>query len=89
MSHRTKILSLLRERGNQGVTNKELNHDLGIFRYGARIMELRQEGHNIQSIHVHRGLWKFILKDRVSMERAEERRPLAAFDPLHGGWVNL
>ena len=51
-----KILQLLKERG--AVTNVELNKIC--FRFSARIMELRQEGHVIKSNHIGGSLWSYV-----------------------------
>lgn len=50
-----KILRLLKANGV--ATNRELNRIC--FRYGARIHELRKEGHIIKSNHVKNSLWEF------------------------------
>jgi Helix-turn-helix domain len=51
------ILRLLKERGE--LTNVEMNR-MGIYRYAARIQELRKLGHDISSVHEKGGLWRFI-----------------------------
>ena len=56
------VLSFLRERGERGVFNYEfVNLMPPIFRYSARIFELRQEGYDIRMVKVSRGVTKFIL----------------------------
>lgn len=57
-SQTAKILRLLKERGK--LTNHELNKLC--YRYGARIYELRKEGHLIISNHIKDGLWEFVYK---------------------------
>jgi len=52
-----KILSLLKKQGS--ATNTQLNKIC--FRYGARIFDLRKEGHNILSVQEKKGLWRFYL----------------------------
>lgn len=43
-----RILELLRQAGEQGVSNRQLN---GIaFRYSARIKDLRDKGHHIKAV---------------------------------------
>jgi biotin operon repressor len=54
-----RILKLLQEKDS--VTNIELNNDLHIFRYGARIAELREQGYNIESKHIKGSVWEFRL----------------------------
>lgn len=58
-SQRTRILLLLQEAGELGVTNAELNSVC--FRYAARVFELRRDGHRIETVEVKRGLFKFVL----------------------------
>jgi hypothetical protein len=48
MSQRLKTLSLLRHAGERGVTNSEFI-DWRIFRYAARLHELREEGYEIRT----------------------------------------
>lgn len=45
-SQKQRILNLLLLKGQ--VSNVELNHEVG-FRYGARIYELRKDGHLIET----------------------------------------
>lgn len=76
MNQATKILNLLKQRGEAGATNIELNSIA--FRYGARIADLRQAGHQIQSIKLKGSKWKFVLIEPI--RRAEptvkEQMPL-------------
>ncbi len=58
-SSRVLILDALVTAGAKGVTNGFLN-DIS-FRYGARLLELRQAGHDVESIFVGAGLWRFVL----------------------------
>lgn len=53
------MLTAAADRG-QGVTNRELN-DAGVFRYSARIAELRSEGFTIETIRRKKGLFEFRL----------------------------
>jgi len=57
VSQTGRILKFLQEQGS--ATNVQLNN-MGIYRYGARIYELRREGHRILSIHEKAGLWRFV-----------------------------
>lgn len=59
LTNTAKILKLLKTKGS--ATNRELN-TVGGFRYGARLHELRQEGHIIVTERVHEGLYRFIYK---------------------------
>jgi hypothetical protein len=58
-SSRVLILDALVTAGPTGRTNGELN-DIS-FRYGARLLELRQAGYDIESIFVGAGQWRFVL----------------------------
>lgn len=55
-------LNLLRSAGDTGVDNRELNH-AGIWRYSARIKELRDEGYNIRTVRLEQGHFRFILTE--------------------------
>ena len=59
-AQREKILEILKERGQEGVHNTELNNVC--FRYGARIYELRKLGHRIKTVNEARGLFRFVLE---------------------------
>ncbi|WP_024816937.1 helix-turn-helix domain-containing protein [Arthrobacter sp. 31Y] len=59
MSQREKILQLLK---TGPATNQQLNKVC--YRYGARIHELRNAGHNIVSEQIDRGLWQFRLEEQ-------------------------
>ena len=60
------------ERLQQGsVTNIELNRDI-CFRYGARIMDLREQGYNIKSKHIKGSIWEFsLITEPVQMSLEE------------------
>lgn len=54
---KARVLAALVEAGERGVTNDALN---GIcFRYGARIKELRDDGHCIDKAHVAGGVYRY------------------------------
>lgn len=54
-----RILDLLERRGLMGATSAELNQIC--FRYSARILDLRKQGYDVQSIQMKKGLWLYIL----------------------------
>lgn len=56
VSQTARILRLLKANGR--ATNKELNKIC--FRYGARIFELRREGHVIVTNRIKDGLFEFV-----------------------------
>lgn len=55
-----RIIRILKAKGS--VTNAELNR-MGIFRYSARIKDLRDEEWNITTNHLREGLWEFVWDD--------------------------
>lgn len=54
MTQKEKILHKLQERGSRGVHSFEF-YEMYIPRFAARIKELRNEGHNIESINEKKG----------------------------------
>lgn len=44
-----RVLALLRERGEHGITPISALREVGTFRLGARIFNLRAAGHNIET----------------------------------------
>lgn len=72
-SNTHRILRLLKKKGH--ATNSQLIA-IGGYRYGARLFELRQEGHVIVSVHVKDGLWDFIYKgQKDEIIAANKKRP--------------
>jgi hypothetical protein len=57
------ILAAMQEAGDKGVTNLDLNKIC--FRYGGRIFDLREQGHNIVTINEGKGVFRFVLKPRI------------------------
>lgn len=55
-------LKMLAEAGPSGVSNREFNN-AGIFRYSARIQELRDAGYNIRTVRQKAGLFRFRLEE--------------------------
>jgi biotin operon repressor len=47
------VLTILEERGDAGVSAIELDRRFGIYRAGARIFELRQQGYRIETKTEH------------------------------------
>ena len=88
LSQCDQILQLLRERGAAGITNVELNAIC--FRYGARLWELRREGHSIRTENRGSGVFAFVLDAQPAkpsksdyMRRAHEEAAQAM--PLFAG----
>lgn len=63
LSKEAQILRLLRRRGRFGASNRELNSIC--FRYGARIHDLRKDGHHIRTMRDSAGAFRFILEDEA------------------------
>ena len=80
-SSKTRIFAALREAGMFGCTNGELNAIS--FRYGARVLELRRVGHDIESIDEGAGRWRFVLHvpARVSAPVVASVAPVDAPQP--------
>ena len=60
MTKKEQVLAMLQAAGDRGVTNRELN-EAGIYRYSARIKELRDEGTEVDTIRIKGGYFKFRL----------------------------
>ncbi|MET3349001.1 UNVERIFIED_ORG: hypothetical protein ABID57_000670 [Arthrobacter sp. UYEF1] len=58
-NQRERILQMLEDAGEEGVTNLALN--TVAYRYGGRLFELRQDGYRIRSSHVKGPVWRFTL----------------------------
>jgi hypothetical protein len=61
-NNKARVLDLLRERGEAGATNVELCEVGGMRAVGARLTELRAEGHRIDTIREGGGLFRFVLR---------------------------
>lgn len=46
-SQKSRLLEYLKAKGQQGATSIEIERELTILRYGARIHDLRTDGHEI------------------------------------------
>ena len=66
-SQREKIINLLKEAGEEGITNKELNK-IG-FRFGARIQELHKLGYLIETTSIKKGLYNYVLKSEPCINK--------------------
>ena len=75
MTRRQLALSLLEEAGGRGVTTAGfLQAGVG-SRYGARILELRRDGHVIEAVRLRDGSWRYTL---VSDRAGGTAQPLPA-----------
>jgi len=45
-----QVLKMLKRRKKAGLTAMDAVNKLGIYRLGARILDLRQAGHNIETV---------------------------------------
>ena len=61
-SQTAKILRLFKEHGE--LTNYQLNKVC--LRYAARILNLRNEGHIIVSVHENGGLWRYVYQGETA-----------------------
>lgn len=59
MTQSEKIVAALEKAGDYGVTNVTLNRIA--FRYSARLAELRKEGHQISTLYIAPGLFRYVL----------------------------
>ena len=59
-SQKEKIINMLKEAGENGVTNIELSKIS--LRYNARISELIMSGYIIENTQVKKGVYKYVLK---------------------------
>lgn len=75
-SQAEKIIILLKEAGEDGVTNIELSKIS--LKYDARISELRQKGYEIETAHDKDGIYKYKLKRIPS----QDARFYSALDQL-------
>ncbi len=73
-SQRSKIISLLRERGKQGALNYELAR-IGL-RYSSRLRECRIQGFKIETDHICEDLYRYRL-----VEKPVTPKPLPAYEP--------
>ena len=87
-NHQDQILALLIARGPQGVTNLELNRDV-CFRYGARIYELRQQGHLIETVRLGEGLFRFVYRFHSSRAGASSSSGTPAPSKAPSGSVQI
>lgn len=72
MTNRDRILHALQRAGSRGCTTAELcQPDLGGVRFGARIKELRDDGHTIVEQIVRKGSHRYVLvADKPAREQA-------------------
>ena len=52
-----RLLTALQDAGARGLTNGEMSVIAGL-RYGGRLFELREAGHDVRTEHVSRGTWR-------------------------------
>jgi hypothetical protein len=60
MTKKEQVLSMLEAAGPEGVTNRQFT-EAGIYRYSARIKEIRDEGTDVDTIRIRGGYFKFRL----------------------------
>ena len=67
-SNKAAVLELLRKRREAGATNVELVEVGGMRAVGARLTELRAEGHDIETIREGGGLFRFRLHEPARVQ---------------------
>jgi hypothetical protein len=81
-SQSEKIINLLKEALDEGVTNVELAEIT--FKYDARISELRMKGYIIDTIYVGKSVYKYVLKkipsDHYNFRNATDEVLLNMYD---------
>ena len=65
-SQTERMIKLLREAGEDGVTNHALSRIS--LKYDSRISELRMRGYEIETSHEKKGVYKYILKKAPSTD---------------------
>ncbi len=68
-----RLLALLRQVGDEGVTPLEALRSLGSFRLAARIYDLREAGHDIRTLRYKLGSGAVVARYTLS-EPAEQAR---------------
>ena len=68
MIRRRLALEALRDAGKHGVTTAGLLKAGAGSRYGARLKELREEGHEISSVRLRDGEWLYTLVSEPDVE---------------------
>jgi hypothetical protein len=56
-SQTARLLKFLKK--HRSITNRQCVEVLRIYRYSARLADLRREGYIIPAVHVHDGLWRY------------------------------
>jgi len=90
-SQEEKIINLLKEAHEEGVTNVELAKIS--LKYDARISDLRRKGYIIETIHMGKGIYKYILRkipsDDHYFKNATDETLLIIKDEYEGGWIHF
>lgn len=64
LSAEARILNYLKKKGEYGAFGHELAHpSVGALAWHRRITDLRVDGHNIQSVRISGGNWKYYLSN--------------------------
>lgn len=77
-NHKLEILSILRQRGSNGVTNVELSQAISL-RYGDGLHKLYALGYKINNRNLGDGLYKYTLVSEPEQELEPKRK---AYDVL-------
>lgn len=65
-----RLLSALKRQ--KSLTNRQIVSQLNILRYSARIAELRQEGHIVECVRVHDGLFRYYYRGHRDEEESTQ-----------------
>lgn len=66
-----RVLVALQAAGSRGATTHELGqHDVGGFRYSARILELREAGYRITKSYEREGSYRYTLVETTHLKVA-------------------
>ena len=77
-SNTHRVLQFLKEHG---VASNTQLQKIGGFRYGARLKNLRDEGHIIVTNHVKDGLWEYVYRgQKQEITHRNQLRPFEAED---------
>jgi hypothetical protein len=74
-SQTDQVLARLRLNGSRGLTPLEALNDLGVFRLGARVWDLRRDGHLIVNEWMESGgkrYARYVLHESVQLAAFEE-----------------
>lgn len=87
MTKKQQTLELLRQAGDKGVDNRALVQ-AGVWRYSARVKELRDEGFQIRTERLGQGHFRFVLTE-VSPPKVTVTEQAGSVEQEDGGGGTL